>query len=57
LKMTIACKNSKTWTRNSLDSISFAFNSHSFDHDKLKKLIDYITAMPPQNATHQRGHK
>jgi hypothetical protein len=28
-----------------------------FDHDKIKKLIDLITVMPPENCTHLRGHK
>jgi hypothetical protein len=28
-----------------------------FDHDKLKHLIDLITVMPPDNASHNRGHK
>ncbi len=29
----------------------------SFDHDKIKRLIDMITVMPPENASHLRGHK
>ena len=28
-----------------------------FDHEKLMKLVDYITVMPPEDAEHQRGHK
>jgi hypothetical protein len=30
---------------------------NSFDHERMNKLIDLITVMPPDNATHQRGHK
>ena len=29
----------------------------SFDHDKMKKLIDFITTMPPEDAGKDRGHK
>lgn len=29
----------------------------SFNHDKMKKLIDFITVMPPDDATKNRGHK
>ena len=28
-----------------------------FDHDKLKVLIDYITIMPTEQDSHDRGHK
>lgn len=28
-----------------------------FDHDKMKKLIDFITVMPPEDADKKRGHK
>jgi hypothetical protein len=28
-----------------------------FTHEQLKKLIDFITVMPPEDATHARGHK
>lgn len=28
-----------------------------FDHDKLNKLVDLITVMPPEDASHSRGHK
>mmetsp|Transcript_49034 Transcript_49034/g.36108 ORF Transcript_49034/g.36108 Transcript_49034/m.36108 type:complete len:113 (+) Transcript_49034:28-366(+) len=28
-----------------------------FDHYKLMKLVDLITVMPPEDATHMRGHK
>lgn len=28
-----------------------------FTHDKIKDLIDLITMMPPENASHSRGHK
>ena len=28
-----------------------------FDHDKLKILIDYITVMPTEQDSHDRGHK
>src|SRR5258708_6404061 len=28
-----------------------------FDHSKIKKLVDLITVMPPENASHTRGHK
>ena len=38
------------WT----NRISFA---SSFTHEQLKKLIDFITVMPPEDATHARGHK
>jgi hypothetical protein len=30
---------------------------YSFDHAKIKQLIDLITVMPPDNASHNRGHK
>jgi hypothetical protein len=30
---------------------------YSFDHDKMKDLVDLITVMPPENASHNRGHK
>ena len=26
--------------------------TNSFDHDKLKRLVDFITVMPPEDATH-----
>jgi len=29
----------------------------SFDHEKMKSLVDLITVMPAENATHNRGHK
>jgi hypothetical protein len=29
----------------------------SFDHGRLKKLIDFLIVMPPQGANHARGHK
>jgi hypothetical protein len=29
----------------------------SFDHEKIKKLVDLITIMPPEEASHNRGHK
>ena len=28
-----------------------------FNHDKMKKLIDFITVMPTHDATKNRGHK
>ncbi len=28
-----------------------------FDHERLAKLVEYITVMPPLDADHQRGHK
>jgi hypothetical protein len=28
-----------------------------FDHDKMKRLIDFITVMPPSDADQKRGHK
>lgn len=28
-----------------------------FDHDKMKKLIDFITVMPTSEDTKNRGHK
>ena len=28
-----------------------------FDHDKLKVLIDYVTVMPTEQDSHDRGHK
>ena len=28
-----------------------------FNHDKMKKLIDFITVMPSNDATNNRGHK
>jgi len=28
-----------------------------FNHDKLKKLIDYITVEPREDVSHARGHK
>ena len=30
---------------------------YSFNHEKLRKLVDYITVMPPEGASHARGHK
>jgi len=30
---------------------------YSFDHEKMKSLVDLITVMPPDNANHNRGHK
>ena len=30
---------------------------HSFNHDKMKKLVDFITVMPPEDAGKNRGHK
>jgi len=29
----------------------------SFNHDKMKKLIDYITVMPDESSSHDVGHK
>jgi len=30
---------------------------YSFDHEKLKRLVDLITVVPESNSTHLRGHK
>lgn len=29
----------------------------SFDHERMKSLVDLITVMPEETATHNRGHK
>jgi hypothetical protein len=29
----------------------------SFNHERMKQLIDYITVMPAENANHDVGHK
>jgi len=29
----------------------------SFNHDKMKKLIDFVTVMPADDAGQKRGHK
>lgn len=28
-----------------------------FDHDKVKELVDFIISMPPEDCSHDRGHK
>jgi hypothetical protein len=30
---------------------------YSFTHQKLARLVDYITQMPPDDCSHDRGHK
>ena len=30
---------------------------YSFDREKVGQLIDLITKMPPEECTHDRGHK
>lgn len=29
----------------------------SFDHENMKQLVDLITVMPAEDASHSRGHK
>ena len=65
MKMTIFFRSSRITTRSFLHSkclilakwsVNFVSLS-SFNHDKMKKLIDYITVMPDEDASHDVGHK
>ena len=30
---------------------------YSFDHERMKKMVDLVTVMPSEDSTHNRGHK
>jgi hypothetical protein len=34
-----------------------SYPDYSFTHDKVAELIDLVTKMPDEDATHDRGHK
>ncbi len=36
---------------------NFCLSLSSFNHDKMKRLIDFVTVMPPDDAGQKRGHK
>lgn len=59
LRTMIASKNSRTLMTNSFNSTPSHSHSNflSFDHEKMKKLVDLISQMPPEDASHTRGHK
>lgn len=33
------------------------FKLHSFDREKVGQLLNYVISMPPENASHDQGHK